>query len=119
MITLLLSVLLLGAGQDWGLDPHFFQHPVEYASAKNVGDDVVISVTYTDTLPQRVCVGAYAVEDADFISPQEERCFTPSNILGDFYVWPKQSLATLGNILVTITYPSGRKATMALVYKES
>lgn len=122
MINLILvSLLLLGAGQDFGLDPHLFQHPIDYAAAADFKKDTVISVSYGLAAPSRVCVGVYDLEDADFLNPQEQRCFVPPK--GEaisLFVWVGKNIKDLGNILVTVYHQNGSLPTvMALVYRSS
>lgn len=121
MLVLLFVGLLLGVPQDFGLDPHFFQHPLDYAAAVDVKGDTVFSISYGLAPSSRVCVGSYELGDEDFSNPLEQRCFTPEKDASiSLFVWRGKNLKDLGSLLVTIYHKDGSAPTvMALVYKES
>lgn len=122
MLKLLLSMFLLGgtSGQDFGLDPHAFQHPVDYAVVVDVKDGALFSITYGLDKPTRVCIGSYELDDADFLNPIEQRCFQPEqNTFISLYLWKGKMVKDLGSILVTVYHKSLPPTVMALVYKES
>lgn len=122
MLKLLLSMFLLGgtSGQDFGLDPHAFQHPVDYAEAVDVKEGALFSITYGLDKPTRVCIGSYELDDADFLNPLEQQCFQPEkNTHISLYLWKGKAIKDLGGILVTIFHQSAPPTPMALVYRES
>jgi hypothetical protein len=115
-----LSLLLVAGAQDFGLDPHAFQRPIDYAVVVDVKDGALFSITYGMDKPTRICVGSYELSDADFLNPLEQRCFVPEqNTLMALYLWKGKMVKDLGSILVTIYHKSLPPTSMVLVYKES
>lgn len=115
-----LIVLLLAGGQDFGLDPHSFQHPIDYASAVDVKEGTLFSVSYGLEHATRVCISTYDETDTEYMSPLEQRCFEPKrgeNIT--LYVWKDKNLKDLGNVMVVIYHTGSPPTAMVLAYHNS
>lgn len=118
MIALFITMWL--AGQDFGLDPHLFQHPIDDASAVDVKGDTLFSISYGTVPPTRVCIGRYDDGDSDYLTPLEQQCFVPELTQKvSLYVWLGKNLQDLGNVMVTISHAKSAPTVMVLTYKES
>jgi hypothetical protein len=78
--------------------------PITNSYAGQVKKDVVISVTFTDERPTRVCSYLYATDDEAMAHSIDAHCYTPKNDIGIFDLWPNMRLDE-GNWKVIITYP--------------
>lgn len=96
-----------------------FQRPVTSAYAGQVKTNVVVSVTFADERPSKVCTYIYALDDADFTSPMEApHCWTPTTDIGSLDVWSNTRLDD-GNFKVVFTYRDRPDESIYLVMKVS
>ena len=120
MLSLLFSLTLSVLVQDFGLDPHVFQHPIDYAAVADYKKDAVFTISHGEAAPTRICIALYELEDTDFQVAKEQRCFEPeANTFITLYTWEGRNIKDLGNILVTIYHKNGRPTVMALAYRNS
>lgn len=89
----------------WLLTLQLFALPVSNGYAVQVKSDVVVSVTYTNERPERVCTFLYALDDGEMKYPLDTHCWAPKNVVGDLDVWPNMRIDD-GNFVVLIRYPS-------------
>lgn len=83
-----------------------FTFPVTHAYAQQVKSDVVVSVTYTQEIPRRVCTESFALDDPDMAQPLDTHCWTPTNPIGDVDTWKGERLDFV-NFQVIVFYASG------------
>lgn len=102
--------------QWWLLAAQIFAFPVANGYAVQVKSDVVVSVTYTDVVPERVCTFLYALDDEEMKYPVANHCWEPDNVVGDQDVWPNLRLDE-GNFVVTIKNPGKDTIKIYLVSK--
>lgn len=95
-----------------------FTHPVTNAYAGQVKRDVVVSVTFADTRPSKVCTYFYAIEDADFAYALDAHCWAPKTDIGSLDVWTNIRLDD-GNFKVIISYRDRPDESIYLVMKVS
>jgi len=82
--------------------------PVTSAYAQQIKKDVVVAVTYTDTVPLQVCSFAYESDDEQMRNPiGEPHCVAKPSPVGDFIVWRNERL-DLVNLEVIVRYPGGK-----------
>jgi hypothetical protein len=94
-----------------------FTHPITGAYAAQVKKDVVISVTFADVRPSKVCTHLYATDDVDMLHDIDRpHCWTPKNSVASLDVWPNLRLDD-GNFKVVVSYSNRPDETFALVMK--
>lgn len=89
----------------WLLLAQLFVFPVTNAYAVQIKKDVVISVTYTETLPIEVCTYAYSLDDVELSQPTATHCWKPESPIGDFDTW-KDERIDMVNFKVVVRYPT-------------
>jgi len=113
-------LVTLALAQDFGLNPHAFQHPIDYAYVGDNGDDAVFSITHGEDVPTRVCISLYSGEDTDFLHPTEERCFIPEpNTFLTLYRWEGRHVASMAGIMVKVYHQHTPTTVMVLTNKET
>jgi hypothetical protein len=98
MLSLLLTLqLFLGSP---------FVSPITNAYAVQIKQDAVVSITYTDVLPLKVCTSAYELDDTDFRAPTATQCVTPEKgDIHNFAVWENTRIDFV-NFEVVVYYPN-------------
>lgn len=88
----------------WLLGLQLFAVPVTSAYAAQVRSAVVVSVTYADTRPVKVCTFVYALDDAGWLTPLDSHCWTPQSDVGDLDTWKDMRIDD-ANFEVVVKYP--------------
>lgn len=99
----------------WLLGLQLFAVPVTSAYAAQVRSAVVVSVTYADTRPVKVCTFVYALDDAGWTSPVDSHCWKPTSEIGDLDTWKGMRIDEF-NYQVLVKYPD-RTDTIYLTVK--
>lgn len=93
-----------------------FARPITNAYAAQVKSDVIVSVTYADIRPTKVCTAMYAMDDTEFRRPLDTHCWTPTSDIGSLDVWEHTRIDD-GNFKVIVVYPGRADDTIYLVIK--
>lgn len=80
-----------------------FSHPVTNATAIQVHQNVVVTVTFSETLPAQVCVSKHTTDDQSFTQPVGAHCWAPTSAVGEFDTWEHTDINDW-NFVVVVTY---------------
>jgi hypothetical protein len=98
------------------LQAFLFAQPVTSAYAAEVNDDVIVSVTFANERPSRVCTSLYELDDADFGRALDTHCWVPKTDICSMDVWEKTRIDD-GNFKVVVMYRNRPDDTVYLVMK--